>query len=85
MTGTHTNETDGTIAGSGIHRVTTTGVTFNNLGTYAPGASAGSLTRVGNFDNGIFDVEIGGTSPGTQHDVLAVTGLPTRMAHSTSV
>jgi hypothetical protein len=48
----------------------------NTSGTVAPGASPGTLT-VGSFtqgSGGTLAIEVDGTAPGTQHDVLAVTG-----------
>ncbi len=56
----------GTIAGD----VATSGETF-------PGLSPGTLTVAGDYSQtaaGLFDVELGGLVPGTQHDRLDVTG-----------
>ena len=44
-------------------------------GTTAPGASPGTLSVTGDYqNNGTLALEIGGTTPGTEHDVLAVSG-----------
>jgi hypothetical protein len=60
----------------------------NNGGTVSPGASPGTLTiagsetpaRPGNYlqgENGTLEIEIGGATPGVEHDVLAVAGTAT--------
>jgi hypothetical protein len=49
-----------------------------NSGEVNPGASPGILTISGNYTqrpDGSFDLEIGGQTPGTEHDKLVVTGL----------
>ena len=55
-----------------------------NLGLVAPGSSAGNspgtVNVTGNFTQdttGVLEIEVGGTSPGTQHDVLQMTGMAT--------
>jgi hypothetical protein len=58
----------GTFSGPGL---------IKSGGAVMPGSSAGTLTWTGNltFESGsLLDVEIGGTTPGTQHDVLSVSG-----------
>ena len=68
-------------AGTDIDMASGDTVTVN--GTVAPGQSPGILTVNGNFafaDNATFEVEIGGTTPGTtnsDHDQLNVTGTVT--------
>ncbi|RKE98314.1 HYR domain-containing protein [Ichthyenterobacterium magnum] len=50
---------------------------FTNDGTFAPGASPGTLTVIGNYIstiNTILDIELNGLTPDTEHDVLAITG-----------
>jgi hypothetical protein len=52
----------------------------NNGAVFAPGNSPGSLVINGNYAqsaNGILDVELGGTTPGTQYDQMIVTGSAT--------
>ncbi|MCK4342739.1 MAG: PKD domain-containing protein [Phycisphaerae bacterium] len=63
---------DGTLAGSG----TLTGNVVSD-GTAAPGGSTGILTLVGGFTQsalGVLSIEIGGTTPGSEYDILDVTG-----------
>lgn len=43
--------------------------------TIAPGASPGIMTISGNYANPILDIELGGLTPGSEHDQLAVTGV----------
>jgi len=66
---------DGTLSGSG----TITGsVTVG--GTTAPGTSAGQLNISGTYtqqSTGTLAIEIGGPTPGSQHDQLAVSGAAT--------
>jgi len=48
---------------------------FNNFGTVNPGTPLGTLFMDGNYtqnSSGTLNVEIGGTTPGTQHDQLRV-------------
>lgn len=51
----------------------------NNDGTVAPGASAGLLGIAGSYaqSNGTLHIELGGTTAGTDHDVLDVTDAAT--------
>jgi hypothetical protein len=52
----------------------------NNGGIVAPGHSAGKITVNGNYTqgtNGVLDIEIGGTTPGTGYDQLRVNGTAT--------
>jgi hypothetical protein len=54
-----------------------TGNVNNTGGTVTPGASPGILTISGNYTqgpSGVLDMEIGGTTAGTQYDQLLVTG-----------
>ena len=51
--------------------------TFTNDGINAPGNSAGMLTFIGNYlpsTTGVLEIELGGLTPGSEHDQLAVTG-----------
>jgi uncharacterized repeat protein (TIGR01451 family) len=60
---------NGTIAG-----------TLANHAVVAPGASPGTLTINGDYvqaSNGTLDIQLGGTTPGTQYDRLAVSGTVT--------
>jgi hypothetical protein len=66
----------GIISGSGVLDVGE-GNTLANAGVVAPGDSAGMLTVTGNYSqatSGTLSIEIGGTTPGTQHDRLVVSG-----------
>lgn len=62
----------GTVAGNG--RII--GNFTNGPGTLAPGNSPGQLTIDGNFNNGngILEMELGGTTPQTEYDLLKVNG-----------
>ena len=68
------------IQGTGtLRKGSSNGVTFS--GIVAPGASPGILTWVGDAftpfapaTSAVLDIEIGGPTPGTEHDQLAVTG-----------
>ncbi len=65
----------GTVTGNG-----TISANVSNDGTFAPGASAGTITIAGNFtqsNTGVINSEIGGTAPGTGYDQLVVTGAAT--------
>lgn len=65
----------GTLSGSGA---VTGPVTVG--GTTAPGTSAGQLSITGTYtqqSSGTLAIEIGGPTPGTQHDRLAVSGAAT--------
>lgn len=51
-----------------------------NYGTVSPGNSAGSITVDGDFTqqvDGVFEIQLGGTTAGTGHDQLIVDGLAT--------
>lgn len=68
-----TVEAGGLLEGSG----TITGNVLADGGTVGPGNSPGIIQVIGDFtlgDDSLFDVEIGGTTPGTQHDQTTVTG-----------
>ena len=69
-------QNSGTIGGTGFASGLTT---VNNGGSISPGQSAGTLTLDAvNFATGAsFIVEIGGTTPGTEHDQLVVNGAAT--------
>ncbi|MBI2753527.1 MAG: filamentous hemagglutinin N-terminal domain-containing protein [Betaproteobacteria bacterium] len=63
----------GTLSGTG----TIIGNVSNSAGTVSPGASPGILTISGNYvqgPSGVLDMQIGGTTAGTQYDQLIVTG-----------
>jgi hypothetical protein len=63
----------GSLVGSG----TITGSVRNNGATFAPGFSPGKIMVNGNYAQtatGILNLEIGGTTPGTQYDQLVVSG-----------
>ena len=73
-----TNSSTGTIAGVGTLNVSgLTGAGFLNHGVVAPGLSPGMLSVSGNYNqasDGDLEIEIGGTTVGTQYDRLAVSG-----------
>ena len=48
-----------------------------NAGTVSPGNSAGIISIDGDYTqtaNGVLEIQLGGTTPGTEHDQLVVTG-----------
>ncbi|MEY2562489.1 MAG: hypothetical protein QOH88_682 [Verrucomicrobiota bacterium] len=66
----------GSLVGSG----TITGHIRNNGAIFAPGFSPGKITIEGNYfqgANGVLNMEIGGTAPGTEYDQLKVNGTAT--------
>ncbi|BBO33538.1 hypothetical protein [Lacipirellula parvula] len=72
------NGPNGEITGPGVIDLAAT--TFMNLGRVAPGAAVGALTFSGNYAQnalGQLAIELGGTTPGVSHDLLAVTGAAT--------
>lgn len=70
------NDMTGNIQGTGT--IINNG-TINNNGTIAPGLSPGTLTVTGdaNLGAGTYACEINGTTAGTQHDVIDVSGQVT--------
>jgi hypothetical protein len=73
--GSLTNESGATMSGEGTLDVF--GASFSNLGLVSPGLSAGTLTVTGDYtqtSTGTLDIEIGGTTPGTEHDVINISG-----------
>ena len=71
----------GTLTGTG----TVTGpVVVSGTGALSPGLSAGTLAIAGNYTqqapNGAFNVEIGGLTPGTQHDRANLSGTSATLA-----
>jgi len=73
-----TNETGGTIAGSGTLNVGA--ISFFNDGDMKPGGPLGTMTFTGAYRQvapGALNIEIGGTTAGTQYDRLAVSGTAT--------
>ncbi len=73
-----TNETGGTIAGSGTLNVGA--ISFFNDGDMKPGSPLGTMTFTGAYKQsapGALNIEIGGTTAGTQYDRLAVSGSAT--------
>ena len=72
------NLAPGIIQGNGTLDVS--GSPFLNSGQVNPGASPGKLTVMGGFPQtaaGTLNIELGGTSPGTDFDLLAVSGAAT--------
>jgi hypothetical protein len=71
-----TNSLGGKIRGFGTLDVRSPAV-FSNDGEIIPGASPGKLTIAGNMQiptSGIITIELGGATPGTGYDQLAITG-----------
>jgi hypothetical protein len=63
----------GTLQGSGVIE----GPVDNTNGEVRPGTSAGELTVVGDYTqgtDGALIIELGGTMPGMEHDVLSING-----------
>ncbi len=66
---------DGVITGTGTLNVT--GIDFSNEATVAPGLPVGRLTVTGTYPqtaDGTLSIEIAGTAPGADYDVLRVNG-----------
>ncbi|HEX5043821.1 MAG TPA: hypothetical protein VFV75_12995 [Candidatus Polarisedimenticolaceae bacterium] len=64
----------GTLGGSGT---VTAPVTVTGTGSVAPGLSAGTLSLIGLYTQnggGAYKVELGGLTPGTQHDRVNISG-----------
>lgn len=69
VSGTLTN--NGTLKGNG----TFVNNTFSNSGIIAPGNSAGTISFTGNVvNNGVINIELGGSTAGSGYDQLKVTG-----------
>lgn len=69
------NDTTGVIRGSAT--LDLSAATFFNYGTFAPGTSPGILTVSGNYaqsDTAALNIELGGTTAGSEYDRLAVSG-----------
>jgi hypothetical protein len=68
----------GTLTGGGGTIVASAGG-VTNLGTVAPGASAGLMNITGAYTQttGTLQIELGGTTRGTQYDALLATGAMT--------
>lgn len=67
--------TSGELGGNGV-----IGGTVTNKSSVTPGDSAGTLTFGGDYvqtSAGSLNIELGGTTPGTQHDVLVVSNTAT--------
>ena len=74
------NGVRGRIFGSGFIDVANAGIAFTNAGVMAPGHSPGTITIRGDFvqtASGKLAVEIGGTRPGTDFDLLDISGRAT--------
>ena len=68
-------DSDDSLIGSG-----TLAANLVNEGTVSPGNSAGIITVQGDYSNlnsGLLQIELGGTTAGTEHDQLVVTGTAT--------
>jgi len=73
LRGSLLNASSGALTGDGAYNFTLTTVTHE--GTVAPGTPLGVMTIRGNLPHGQssqFEVEIGGFTPGTQHDQLVL-------------
>ena len=65
---------NGTVKGSGV----IINSNFTNIGTVAPGNSPGILSFTGNLvNNGVLNIEIGGTVAGSGYDKILVSGTMT--------
>lgn len=68
----------GRVCGTGVIQLLGIGATLNvQDGALCPGNSPGTLTIDGNYNQspaGTLEIEFAGITPGTQHDVLHVTG-----------
>ena len=74
------NGTTGRVVGSGLIDVADAGIAFTNAGVVAPGHSPGVITVNGDFvqtTSGRLSVEIGGTRPGLEFDLLNISGRAT--------
>ena len=88
QTGGSTTLANGTLAASGTVDIQsgtlggngTVSATVSNGGQVSPGSSAGTLNITGDYaqaPGGTLNIEIGGITAGTEHDVLNVTGAAT--------
>src|SRR5207302_922399 len=78
QTGPFVNDVSGLITGTGTLSAST--INFTNHGTISPGASPGILSFDGNFVQsaaGRLNIEINGTTAGTDYDQLAINGTAT--------
>jgi hypothetical protein len=70
-------QTGGTMRGTGTIQLDSSGTYTNSGGIVSPGTSPGILTITGNYTQGAggtLATEISGTTPGSGHDRLAVSG-----------
>ncbi|HEX9581790.1 MAG TPA: hypothetical protein VF970_11860, partial [Gemmatimonadales bacterium] len=75
-----THNSGAVIQGTGTASLSATPANRVLSGTFAPGTSPGILGISGTFDptaTGVLNIELGGTTVGTQYDQLAVTGAAT--------
>ncbi|MGB0722207.1 MAG: beta strand repeat-containing protein [Gammaproteobacteria bacterium] len=66
-----------TLSGGELEAYTVYGDILSSGARVAPGNSPGTLAITGNYSqdaNSVLEIEIGGTTPGTEHDVLDVAG-----------
>ena len=71
-----TNTSTGIIKGVGIIDVPSA-ANYTNDGTFAPGASPGTLNFIGGYESSatsVLDVELNGTNQGVDYDLLTITG-----------
>ena len=74
------NGVTGRVEGNGSIDATSSGVAFSNAGVLAPGSSPGRLRILGNYvqtPTGVLDIELNGSTPITDYDVLDITGSAT--------
>ena len=70
------NTTEGTLKGTGTCNVAQSNF-YSNSGTFAPGASSGTLTFIGDFSSTAtskLDIELNGLTQGTEYDLLVIEG-----------
>ena len=74
------NGVTGRVEGNGTIDAASSGVAFSNAGVLAPGSSPGRLRILGNYvqtSTGVLDIELNGSTPITDYDVLDITGSAT--------
>ena len=73
-------ETLNLVSGDSLIGSGTLAANLVNAGTVSPGNSAGGITIEGNYtqqSTGVLEIQLGGTTAGTQYDQLTVTGTAT--------
>ena len=71
------NETSGIIKGIGTVFLPNNSTNFTNNGVFAPGASPGTLSIVGDYESNassVFNIELDGLTQGVDYDLLSIQG-----------